>query len=167
MGYTITFLSWKQLVVQSKDQTVGKNMLSRETYTDVLLTAMTIVLLVKAYREYNPQHPLVPRRMSSRFNEYIFSYLRLQLKGSPNFTALTAKVHLRNLMTQLRGEAVSDVKFPQFKRGYTRGVGRTDFAAGQQLYLLSDDEIGQELDAGRQECKAHFSEPFGNGDTHY
>ena len=166
MGYTITFLSlWKQLVVQSKDQTVGKNMLSRETYTDVLLTAMTVVLLVKVYREYNPQYPWVPRRMSSRFNEYIFSYLRLQMKGSPNFTALTAQVHLRNLMIQLRGEAASDVKFPQFKRGHTRGVGRTDFSAGQQLYWPSDDEIGQELDAGRQECKAHFSEPFGNGDT--
>ena len=68
-------------------------------------------------------------------------------------------------MTQLREEAVSDVKFPQFKHGHTWGVGRTDFAAGQQLYWPSDDEIGQELDAGIQKCKAHFSEPFGNGDT--
>ena len=53
MGYTITFLCvWRQLTEEYPKMTMKDNFLSRETYTDVLLTAMTVVLLVKVYREF-------------------------------------------------------------------------------------------------------------------
>ena len=166
MGYTITFLAlWRQLVVEGTSSTLKDNFLSRETYTDVLLTAMTVVVLVKVYRDFYPQYPWVPRRFSSRFNEYLFAYLRLQLKGTPNFTALTARRHLRNLMGQLNGQAHTDLKFPQFKRGHTRASGRADFEAGKQLVWPTDDEIIAALDTGTEECKAHFREPFNVGNS--
>jgi hypothetical protein len=58
MGYTITFLAvWRQLTLKSDDMTLKQNFLSRETYTDVLLTAMTVVLLVKVYRDYYRDQP--------------------------------------------------------------------------------------------------------------
>ena len=164
MGYSITFLAiWSKLVEESETANFKENFITRETQTDVLLTAMTVVVLVKVYREFYPKYPWVPRRLSSRFNEYIFSYLRLQLKGSPNFTALSARQHLRNLMAQIGGEAGTDVEFPQFKRGHKRGVGRTDFKAGWQLCWPSDEQINEALDAGMEDCKNHFREQFVDG----
>ena len=166
MGYTITFLCvWRQLTEEHPKMSMKDNFLSRETYTDVLLTAMTVVLLVKVYRECYPDQRWVPRRFSSRFNEYIFSYLRLQLKGSPNFTAMTAQRLLRNLMAQLSGEAGTDVKFPDFKRGHSRGAGRCDFNAGKQESWPTDAEIKVALDDGQNECIHDLSVPFRSGQS--
>jgi hypothetical protein len=166
MGYTITFLAvWRQLCLESDDMTLKHNFLSRETYTDVLLTAMTVVLLVKVYRDYYRDQPWVPRRFSSRFNEYIFSYMRLQMKGTPNFTALSSRRLLRNLMAQLSSEVDTNVKFPQFKRGHTRGQGRCDFDAGKQQSWPTDVEIEAALEEGMNDCIRDMSVPFHSGQS--
>ena len=65
---------------------------------------------------------------------------------------MTAQRLLRNLMAQLSGEAGTDVKFPDFKRGHSRGAGRCDFNAGKQESWPTDAEIKVALDDGQNEC---------------
>jgi hypothetical protein len=84
---------WKHTVLTS-GLSVADHFITNQTFIDMQITCQTIILLIKAFREYFPGVPFVPNRFSSRFNEYFSA--SVVYKGHKMRFLLVRKVHCEN-----------------------------------------------------------------------
>jgi hypothetical protein len=169
MAFCLAFIAfWRQINVEAKCANVSRNFLTRQTFTDLIITCSAMILMIKLWSVQFRHLPFVPGRMSSRFNEYLFSYCRLQVRGAPIFTALGALRHLRAYIRQVELElgAGGIVEVRKTKRGRSRGIDGVHPNKGMfrsEDWPEDDDEIVRWIDEGVDECKAMFSD-FPDGD---
>lgn len=64
-------------------------------------------------------------RISSRFSEYGFQFLRCADKTSSTFGFMSGEQHINIYISQLENESRSRLRFPDAKRGQPRGASRS------------------------------------------
>ena len=102
----------------------------------------------------NVDLPLSAGRVSSRFSEYVFQFLRCSNKTSSKFSVLSGKHLLKLCMSTLRIEREAGWVFPPFKRG-ERERGKAHDTPVQYLYVesatIGGSEIKSMLDLGMEQ----------------
>jgi len=121
-GFCISFLGyWRKSIVNHtiQDLSITSNFITAQTRQDVIISCNMIVLLVKYMRLWCQKHdvdlPLSAGRVSSRFSEYVFQFLRCSNKTSSKFSVLSGKHLLKLCMSTLRIEREAGWVFPPFK----------------------------------------------------
>ena len=165
-GFCISFLGyWRKSIVNHtvQDLSITSDFITAQTRQDVIISCNMIVLLVKYMRLWCQKHdvdlPLSAGRVSSRFSEYVFQFLRCSNKTSSKFSVLSGKHLLKLCMSTLRIEREAGWVFPPFKRG-ERERGKAHDTPTQYLYVesatLGDPEIKNMLDLGIEQVFLHI-----------
>jgi hypothetical protein len=156
-GYCIAFLGYWDMCNQHIPGCTKYNFLTAETKKDVLIACNMVVLMTKFVRMWCMHHGTFFKfaygRISSRFCEYAFQFLRCADHTSSTFSVMSGMqlvdIYLNTLVMELEG----GLKIPESKRHNARGIDSVYKApevpaGGASSYYPSDDEIHSLLDRG-------------------
>ncbi|KAH8930306.1 hypothetical protein BT69DRAFT_1210430, partial [Atractiella rhizophila] len=89
---------WKQFVESHPFYTTSRQFISREAYDIFNIEADGLVTLIFVYRQYFPDYPLLPWRLTTETNEHAFAGMCTCIKSFPVVDALLMVPKLRVLL---------------------------------------------------------------------
>ena len=128
--WCIKFINlWEECLRDFKDANGEKNklkfaFLTRQTADDVVRSCIALILSLKLFHNKYPTFRVIPDRLSSRFNEYLFAFLRADTRNQNKFSAHGAIWHLKHYDCQLHLEGTTNLDSIDSKRGMPKGVAK-------------------------------------------
>ena len=109
--------AWELSIIEyvdpfGKEYTLKENFLTRDTANHVVQSCAALLLTLQVFRKRFPEYMVVPDRLTSRFNEYLFAFMRTDIKGQAKFSAFGAAWHMRHYDCQLHMEGTTDLVGP-------------------------------------------------------
>jgi len=166
-GKVLGFLAlWRRQIRKTNGQKLDDHFLTNETFVDVVIAVVNFVLVAIMVRDghtesgwsSNPSAvslvQFLTKRFSSRFSEYVFSFVRSILPNQTSFRAVSSYPVVNYLFFQLDAEHTLGQAIPGSKRGVPRGearVKRDDKRAAEivaEIRRLTDDDITSALNKG-------------------
>ena len=164
--------------LSSDHYTVKQHHMTRETFLDSIISCSTRVLVFILYRgeedeegnlkedriaESLRQWKPIGNRLSSRFSEYIFQYVRMQNTNTPAMGAHAALQHLKHYWAQMRMNARAAFSLPHSRRtpkseinlkdGLARSRADPEYWAGS-----TNEKIRLALDRAMANARLYFQE---------
>jgi hypothetical protein len=140
---------------------VRNNFLTRETFLDVVISCAARVLVYIMYKA----HPKLRKwkvcgsRMSSRFNEYLFQFIRMRNTNTPAMRALAALRHVKHYSAQMAIAGEADFDLPDYRRTISAkiekkgGVGHQRAAPGYYELRVTETRVNAAIDRGMDRCR--------------
>lgn len=169
VGFVLAFLAlWEKGILDHNNTfNLKQNFITRETKVDIIISLNNIILAILLFRKYFPNIKLVPSRVSSRFVEYMFQFLRAG--GNHNkITALTGLTKLNTYDSMLENlacrqgtgstpedKAAQALPNVREKRGMKKGKKGVDanWNKAPEGYYPDDNGIQRMLDKGVAELE--------------
>jgi hypothetical protein len=169
-GWCLAFLGYwhKSIVDFGQKHNYASNFLTNETFQDMIISLNNVVLMVAFFAQYLPNVKLGFSRLSSRFVEYMFQYLRLGGPGhNINVCVGSALNKLRTFDALLELES-KDLLLPDIKskRGMPRSKERIakDWNKAEAGYYPNVDDLVKAIEAGVAELRdGVLKKSWGNG----
>ena len=170
-GFCLAFIAhWHKWVTESPVANCKMNFLTQETRVDVIVSLNSLVLAICLFRECWPGVMLQPSRLSSRYAEYVFQWLRAG-GTHDKVSALSALCKLNTHNSILECQALgADLPVMQGKRGMVKGLDRMESSwatVAPPGFYPSDEEVVHCLDAGLCELEEMMQQVLDNGSTTY
>ena len=89
--------------------TLKENFLTRDTANHVVQSCVALLLTLELFKTKYPTYCVVPDRLTSRFNEYLFAFMRTDIKGQGKFSCYGAAWHMRHYDCNMHCEASTDL----------------------------------------------------------
>jgi hypothetical protein len=168
-GWCLSFLAYwhKSMSDMKVKSTMKENFLTAETFQDMVISLNAVVLMAKYFAVHHPNMVFDPSRLSSRFVEYMFQYLRIQGAGhNVKLSAMSAMNKLRayDAMLELDGqnEVLPDM---QSKRGMPRGKERIPacWDKAPDGYYPSEEDLVASFAKGVSDLQALLRATVDNG----
>ena len=169
--WCIMFLRMWEAGIHAYEDVYGRkynlkhNSLTRETANHVIQSCVALLLTYKVCMQRYPEYPVVPDRLSSRFNEYLFGFLRTDIRNQCKFSAYGALRHLMHYDCQLFMEGTTDLEGIDGLRGVPNKIEKVQAGlakkpewpqgdgALEQLIKTSMEAVYDEFDAYGSEMK--------------
>ena len=139
---------------------VRNNFLTRETFLDVVISAAARVLVYVMYKVHPKLRKWKPcgSRMSSRFCEYLFQFIRMRNTNTPAMRALAALRHFRHYAAQMAIAGEADFDLPDYRRTISARIskgGLVDQRAPPGYYEehITAEKIDTAIDKGMHHCR--------------
>lgn len=134
---------------------VKDNFQTRETFLDEVISASTRILLYVQYRDNEKLREWKPQgdRVSSRFSEYIFQFIRMLHTNTPAVRALGAVQHLKHFWAHTKMQAAADFAFPNSKCGMaTKVAGNVAKQKAPPGYYKDNATLKARIDEARDDA---------------
>jgi len=156
-------MAWDMSIKDYKDKekqpyTLKENFLTRETANHVIQSCTALLLTCLLFKRNFVEYDVVPSRLTSRFNEYLFAFLRTDIKGQTKFSAHAALWHLKHYDCQLHVEGTSDVRGVDGKRGVPSAIGKITYTRPQWPVAADGESLEQWVKDSLDETMKDFSE---------
>ena len=140
---------------------VRNNFLTRETFLDVVISCAARVLVYIMYKA----HPKLRKwkvcgsRMSSRFNEYLFQFIRTRNTNTPAMRALAALRHVKHYSAQMAIAGEADFDLPDYRRTISAkiekkgGLDHQRAPSGYYELHVTETRVHAAIDRGMGRCR--------------
>jgi hypothetical protein len=139
---------------------IRHNFLTRETFLDVVISAAARVLVYILYKTHPKLRKWKPcgNRMSSRFNEYLFQFIRMRNTNTPAMRALAALRHFKHYAAQMAIAGEADFDLPDYRRTVSAsikkgGVVEQRALPGYYELNVTPEKIDAAIDRGMHRCQ--------------
>lgn len=172
-GFCLAFLAyWKKGMTDiGVDTNIKENFLTSETFQDMVIALNSVVLMAKFFAMHHPTIKFDPSRLSSRFVEYMFQYLRIQGAGhNVKLSSLSALNKLRTYCAMLDMEGSNEVlPKEKSKRGMPKGKERVkaDWNNQDTDYYPHEHQFMEAFNSGVSELQCLLKQSIDNGCVTY
>ena len=163
-GFVLYCLAdWKMVNTKKfPNEALEKTCFTAPTFTDIVWSTGVFVLVVKLLRDDEEKGLWPePRRLSSRFSEYLFAYCRSEHKNAVSFGPYAGMTHINHYIHSIDLEFQSGVELPSSRHGVKKGPSRVSRPNAEEvarrrdeLQACTDERIKELLDVGGGEFVA-------------
>jgi hypothetical protein len=156
-AYVVTLLRlWRQWVRNTNGKLLSRDFITREAFTDVVLSCHAFVLMVMCQRDLAPMYPATPWKMGSNVVEDLFALCGGFVMHKRVYSILDACHTISTRYKAMMATATSGVEAAWYNRRL-REQWDEDPNAGEQAadltQWLSNDELEQQWSKGEKNAR--------------